>query len=153
MPYDPTRAFLDELSDHLRAAVVAVQDAVKVTDRYRRSFGPGARVAGHRKPRQAAAGPSLRFTGASVSEAAIQLGMTEDHVRRLLRAGELNGVPYSGRVGWRIDREYLAEVVAARAEQRRERDEARRRRQSEALPGRPSKPVKPRRLGARVRPR
>jgi excisionase family DNA binding protein len=58
---------------------------------------------------------SLRYSGITVTQAARILEMSEDHVRRLLRAGELQGAPYSGRIGWRLDRAYVEAV----AEQRR----------------------------------
>jgi excisionase family DNA binding protein len=57
-------------------------------------------------------GPSLRYTGMTVAEAAIALGIGEEQVRRLLRRGQLIGVPFGGRVGWRLSREYVDEVVA-----------------------------------------
>jgi excisionase family DNA binding protein len=70
--------------------------------------------------------PSLRYAGATVSEAARTLELSEEHVRRLLRRGELEGINYGGRVGWRVAREYIAELSAQQREARREQESARR---------------------------
>jgi excisionase family DNA binding protein len=43
----------------------------------------------------------------TVPEAAAALGLSEEHVRRLLRRGDLVGVPYGGKVGWRLPRDYV----------------------------------------------
>lgn len=40
----------------------------------------------------------------TVAEAAEQLGIGEEQVRRLLRSGSLAGIPLGGRYGWRISR-------------------------------------------------
>lgn len=56
----------------------------------------------------------LEEMSASVHEAAEQLGIGEEQVRRLLRSGELLGVPYGGRRGWRISRGYLEAIAAER---------------------------------------
>jgi len=144
---DPALAFLESLSDDVRTAITALQGAVRSIEHYRRTYKDARPVAGVQPPPRRS-GVGLRFEGASVAEAAAQLGMSEDHVRRMLRAGELDGSPYSGRIGWRIDREYLAEVVAARAEQRRQRDEVLR---GQAQPARPTE--KRRAPGGRARPR
>jgi len=72
--------------------------------------------------------PSLRYAGITVAEAAQILGMSEDHVRRLLRAGELLGAPYSGKIGWRLDATYVhavaEELRASREGRQRAREQA-----------------------------
>jgi len=92
------------------------------------------------------AGPSLRYAGMTVAEAALALGVGEEHVRRLLRRGELVGVPFGGRIGWRLSRDYVEQLIAewrraelAKAEARatRERDAAKR-----AAPARHRRPRK-----------
>jgi excisionase family DNA binding protein len=70
--------------------------------------------------------PSLRFSGITVPEAAEILGMSEDHVRRLLRAGQLLGAPYSGRIGWRLDAAYVHGVAEQLRAAREGRQRARR---------------------------
>jgi|HubBroStandDraft_6_1064221.scaffolds.fasta_scaffold37006_3 excisionase family DNA binding protein len=57
---------------------------------------------------------SIEEVSASVHEAAEKLGIGEEQVRRLLRSGELIGVPYGGRRGWRISRDYLDDLAAQR---------------------------------------
>ena len=63
----------------------------------------------------------------TVAEAAATLRMSEEHVRRLLRTGQLIGVGFGGRVGWRLSREHVLEVAAGMVEQSRGQDIARRR--------------------------
>jgi excisionase family DNA binding protein len=48
----------------------------------------------------------------TVAQAAAALGVSEEHVRRLLRRGELIGVSYGGKAGWRLDPQYVAEVAS-----------------------------------------
>ena len=63
----------------------------------------------------------LRYSGMTVIETAAALGLGEEHVRRLLRRGDLAGVPYGGTIGWRLDRAYvtrLAEQIAAADEEK-----------------------------------
>jgi excisionase family DNA binding protein len=79
--------------------------------------------------------PSLRFSGITVPEAAQILGMSEDHVRRLLRKGDLLGAPYSGRIGWRLDSAYVHGV----AEQLRAAREGRQRAGQKPAPRRKPK--------------
>lgn len=40
----------------------------------------------------------------TVREAAEQLGIGEEQVRRLLRSGAIRGIPLGGRNGWRVSR-------------------------------------------------
>lgn len=54
---------------------------------------------------------NLRQTGATVRDAAAILGITEGHVRRLLSSKDLFGVPFGGRIGWRIPRDHLHEFA------------------------------------------
>ena len=70
--------------------------------------------------------PSLRYAGATVSEAARVLELSDEHVRRLLRRGELDGINYGGRVGWRLSRDYVADLAAQQQAARREQESARR---------------------------
>jgi excisionase family DNA binding protein len=53
----------------------------------------------------------FRNTGMTVGQAAAVLGVSEEHVRRLLRARKLRGVPYGGRIGWRLEPEYVTELA------------------------------------------
>jgi excisionase family DNA binding protein len=50
----------------------------------------------------------------TVRQAAAMLGVTEEYVRRRLRSGDLTGIPFGGRTGWRLSREYVHELVAER---------------------------------------
>jgi len=50
----------------------------------------------------------------TVREAAAMLGVTEEYVRRQLRSGEMLGIPFGGRMGWRLSRTYVAELAAKR---------------------------------------
>lgn len=54
----------------------------------------------------------LRYSGMTVAEAARALSLSEEHVRRLLRRGELEGIAFGGRIGWRLSRDYVADLVA-----------------------------------------
>lgn len=82
---------------------------------------------------------SLRHSGITVAEAAAILGVGEEQVRRLLRRGDLEGMPYGGRTGWRLSRSYVQTVaaewkaaregqLAAKSQQREPRRDNRRRR-------------------------
>ncbi len=51
-----------------------------------------------------------------VREVAAVLGMGEEHVRRLARRGELIGVSYGGRNGWRFERTYIEAIAAGDAQ-------------------------------------
>jgi excisionase family DNA binding protein len=127
---------LEAVVDEVDQAIAALQTARRfLRDMERESPPPPSREAPAR--RSSASQPSLRFGGITVSETAQILGMSEDHVRRLLRAGELEGAAYSGRIGWRLDPDYVKAV----AEQRRESSE--RQRRARQQPGR---------RGARRRP-
>jgi len=84
--------------------------------------------------------PSLRYSGMTVSEAAVILDMSEDHVRKLLRAGELLGAPYGGRIGWRLDTTYVNAVAQQRKSTREGQERARLQPQPKRHPGRPRKP-------------
>jgi len=54
----------------------------------------------------------------TVREAAALLGIGEEQVRRRLRSGELLGVPFGGRMGWRLSRDYVERLAAERATSR-----------------------------------
>jgi len=62
----------------------------------------------------------------TVSEAAATLGIGEEHLRRLLRRGELTGVAYGGRIGWRLARDYVAQLAGHLDKAREGREAARR---------------------------
>jgi excisionase family DNA binding protein len=49
----------------------------------------------------------LRGTGMTVREAARVLHISEERVHRLLRSGDLQGVRFGGRIGWRLQRDYV----------------------------------------------
>jgi excisionase family DNA binding protein len=56
----------------------------------------------------------LDETSVTVAEAADMLELSQEQVRRLLRSGELVGIPFGGRHGWRLSREYVEEEAARR---------------------------------------
>lgn len=89
----------------------------------------------------------LRFSGMSVTEAAALLRVSEEHLRRLLRGGEVIGVPYGGRIGWRLHREYVEALHDQMTADREGKDAARR----GVIPGTPP-PGRPRKA-TRRRPR
>lgn len=65
--------------------------------------------------------PRLRDSSVTVREAAAILGIGEEQVRRLLRSGELLGVPYGGRAGWRLSRAYVEGEAHTRHPKRKKR--------------------------------
>lgn len=81
--------------------------------------------------------PSLRYSGMTVAEASRILGMSEDHVRRLLRAGELVGAGYGGKIGWRLDADYVRAVAEKAREAREGQARARQTAPVKKSPGRP----------------
>jgi hypothetical protein len=107
---------LDALGDELDEALAALQTARRILAEMRRSQGsPGQGGGGpvHGKTgRSPGLAPSLRYSGWSVAQTAAALGIGEEQVRRLLRRGELAGVSFGGRVGWRLVPEYVQEVAA-----------------------------------------
>jgi len=58
---------------------------------------------------------ALRHSGMTVGEAAALLGIGPEQVRRLLRRGDLNGVAFGGRTGWRLDRDELEKLADRRS--------------------------------------
>lgn len=52
----------------------------------------------------------LRFAGMGVAEAAVALGFSEEYVRRQCRRGVLVGVPFGGKTGWRLPRDYILDL-------------------------------------------
>jgi hypothetical protein len=115
--------------DEVDQALAALQTARRfLREMERQSPGPPhVPVPSHEETRLALA-PTLRYSGITVTEAAQILEMSEDHVRRLLKAGDLLGAPYSGRIGWRLDAAYVHAVAeqrrAAREGQQRARQKA-----------------------------
>jgi excisionase family DNA binding protein len=75
----------------------------------------------------------LEDTSVTVREAADILGLGEEQVRRLLRTGDLMGVPYGGRAGWRLSRAYVEEQAQNRSPRRRRTRENPRRAQEAAV--------------------
>jgi excisionase family DNA binding protein len=47
----------------------------------------------------------------TVAEAAAKLGVGEDHLRRLLRRGDVAGVAFGGSTGWRLARDYVRDLA------------------------------------------
>jgi len=128
VPRDP---IIDALVDEIDQALIALQTARSLLAELHRPAG-----ADGSGPRGDAGAPSIRYSGMSVAEAAGALGVSEEHVRRLLRDGQLAGVAFGGRVGWRLPREEIEQVAALWAAQRRARDEARSRAQGRPKRGR-----------------
>jgi excisionase family DNA binding protein len=63
----------------------------------------------------------------TVAEAAAALEIGEEYVRRLLRRGTLIGVPFGGRTGWRLPRDYVIGLQAQIAAAKEGKEAARRR--------------------------
>jgi excisionase family DNA binding protein len=76
----------------------------------------------------------LEDTSVTVREAAAILGLGEEQVRRLLRSGDLVGVPYGGRAGWRLSRRYVEEEADSRPPKRRSVRKAQQKARGPALP-------------------
>ena len=55
----------------------------------------------------------------TVEQVAERLQVNEYTVRRWLRGGELSGVPFGGRTGWRVKEEELQAFLDRRREQAR----------------------------------
>ena len=62
----------------------------------------------------------------TVAEAAVALDVSEEYVRRMLRRGALEGVPFGGRTGWRLSRDYVQSVQAQLAVAKEGKEKARR---------------------------
>jgi excisionase family DNA binding protein len=127
-------SLIEALVAEMDQALADLQSARKLVTQLQ--FERGRRsIATHHGGGAAAGGAaSMRYSGMTVAEAAALLEVGEEQVRRLLRSGELTGVPYGGRVGWRLSREYVELVaaqwraqragqVAARSRQEREGDD------------------------------
>ena len=120
---------LGAVVDEVDQAIAALQTARRFLRELERESPQAPRL-----PEQAPldAQVSLRYAGITVAEAAVVLDMSEDHVRKLLRAGELRGAPYSGKIGWRLDAAYVRAV----AEQRRAAREGQQRAREQTAPAR-----------------
>jgi len=92
-----------------------------------------------------APGLSLRYSGMTVAQAAVVLGVGEEQVRRLLRRGELEGVSLGGKAGWRLDPAYVREVAAQWSALREAQQALRAKQFSVGGPSRPT--TKPKRRG------
>jgi hypothetical protein len=106
---------LASLAAELDNAMDSVRSARKLIDEIQRAginVGTRAALPLGAEPELTGAAPSLRHAGMTVPEAAAVLGITEEHVRRLLRRRDLFGVPFGGRIGWRLSHAYVAEVAA-----------------------------------------
>ena len=68
---------------------------------------PAGRPPRTRLPSPAVSTRNLREAGMTVAEAAKVLGIGEEQLRRRLRRGEIEGIPFGGRIGWRLPREYI----------------------------------------------
>ena len=53
----------------------------------------------------------------TVEEVAMRLQVNEQTIRRWLRDGELSGVPFGGRTGWRVSEDDLLAFLARRREE------------------------------------
>ena len=125
LPRDP---LIDALVGELEVVLAGAQAARKIIAQIERNALMAERAARARRGAAAGAEPgpsSLRYSGMTVSEAAGVLGMSEEHVRRLLRKGELPGVSLGGRVGWRLAREEVQSIAVRLATQREAQAEAR----------------------------
>lgn len=123
MARDP---LIDALIAELDQGLATLQAARKVVAELQRSLEASDRRGGATDLQHAGpASASLRYSGMTVPEAAKVLGVSEEQVRRLLRSGELLGVPFGGRVGWRLPRESVRHVAELWEAQRRGRDTAR----------------------------
>jgi excisionase family DNA binding protein len=139
VPRDPV---VDALVAEIDQALAALQTARRLLADLQRS-GRAVRVARRPGPPEAEASipTSIRYSGMTVAEAADTLRVSEEHVRRMLRSGQLVGVGFGGRVGWRLSREHVLQMASDLIEQGRGQDVARLRKR----PGAP-------RGGARRRP-
>jgi hypothetical protein len=131
---------LSAVVDEVDQALAALQTA----RRFLRELERESPTAGPYQPRPredvlASAQPSLRYAGITVTEASHILEMSEDHVRRLLRSGELLGAAYSGRIGWRMDPVYVQAVAEQRRAAREGQQRARERPPTPRKRGRPPK--------------
>jgi excisionase family DNA binding protein len=128
LPRSPHIPLFEAILDEVDQAIAALQNARRFLGELERDTARRARLAprpyDHANARESTA--SLRYAGVTVAEAAQILEMSEEHVRRLLRTGELEGVPYSGRVGWRLSRAYVESLAEERLLAREKQAEARR---------------------------
>ena len=53
----------------------------------------------------------------TVEEVAMRLQVNEQTIRRWLRDGELSGVPFGGRTGWRVSEDDLLAFLTRRREE------------------------------------
>ena len=53
----------------------------------------------------------------TVEEVAMRLQVNEQTIRRWLRDGEMSGVPFGGRTGWRVSEDDLVAFLASRREE------------------------------------
>ena len=121
---DVTRlATIDALIEEIDRAVDALNSATQLLEKLRQT--PEERRTRLQVSPTGRRVRDLRYTGMSVAEVAAALGMSEEHVRRLLRRGELVGVNYGGRIGWRLPRDYILELATSLADTRERHDKAR----------------------------
>ncbi len=124
--------FLTAVIDEVDQAIAGLQTARQLLSELQRSgeIPPGRGIPSQAQYPSAEppvrSSPPLRYGGVTVAEAARILGLSEEHVRRLLRRGELEGIAYGGRVGWRLTRAYVEEVAAEMRAAREGQETARR---------------------------
>jgi len=109
---DRTRWALAVAAIESELAVIdqAQKNAQRMLATLRRELGGRKRQSPSKRPQD------LRYAGMTVAEAAVALGVGEEHLRRLLRRGEIAGVGFGGRVGWRLSRDYVEELARELAE-------------------------------------
>jgi excisionase family DNA binding protein len=121
---------LTAVTDEVDQAIAGLQTArqllvelQRVSELTERSGRLGLRDLGASQPARPS---SLRYSGVTVAEASRILDLSEEHVRRLLRRGELEGIAFGGRVGWRMSREYVEDLAAQQRAARQGQVSARR---------------------------
>jgi len=101
---------VDALVQELERALASVRAAQRMAaELQRRPVGRPPRIQASGRVRVSS---DLRYSGMTVPEAAAALGIGEEYVRRLLREGQLVGVPFGGRTGWRLPRDYVLGIQA-----------------------------------------
>jgi excisionase family DNA binding protein len=111
VPRDPV---VDALVAEVDQALIALQTARRlIADLQRSDRAAGRARRSASTSTESSLPPSLRYTGMTVAEAAAALRVSEEHVRRMLRRGQLLGIQFGGRIGWRLAREHVAEMAAS----------------------------------------
>jgi excisionase family DNA binding protein len=106
---------LNALRTELDEALVSLQTARRMLSELQRSGDAGGvdeAAPAARSGDDAAPPSSLRFSGMTVAQAAVVLGIGEEQVRRLLRRRALEGVSLGGKAGWRLEPDYVRRTAA-----------------------------------------